>query len=102
MDSLKESNTTTINNRWQNGSELGKNKDTYRDTLKENRDSNKDTEITFTLDVNNTSKKQNHTRGGVRDRIISLNPCPSFLYTHGIFPTFRYIPINPNNQAGEN
>lgn len=56
MDSLNESNTTTINNRWQNGSEFDKNrdtykdsKDTYRDTLKENKDSNKDTELTSSL-----------------------------------------------------
>ena len=46
MDSLKESNTTTINNKSENGSEFDKNKDTYKDSKDKTKtlgESNKDT-----------------------------------------------------------
>ena len=46
MDPLKGSNTTTINNKWQNGPELGKNKDTYKDSkdkIKTLKEGDKDT-----------------------------------------------------------
>lgn len=50
MDSLKESNTTTINNRSENGPEFDKNKDKNKDKQGQNKDktktlgeSNKDT-----------------------------------------------------------